>query len=60
MLGNTKFHPSFIEDEIYEIMDDYIVGSDTYEEGLVSAVTDFLTNYAPVVEENVVLKKSKK
>ena len=53
MLGNTKFHPSFIEDEIYEMMDDYIVGSDTYEEGLVSAVTDFLTNYAPVVEWNL-------
>ena len=50
MLGNTKFNPSFIEDEIYEMMDDYIVGSDTYEEGLVSAVTDFLTNYALVVE----------
>ena len=53
MFGNTKFHPSFIEDEIYEMMDDYIVGSDTYEEGLVSAVTDFLTNYAPVVEWNL-------
>ena len=48
MLGNTKFNPSLIEDEIYGMMDDYIVGSDTYEEGLVSAVTDFLTNYTPV------------
>ena len=53
MLGNTKFNPSFIEDEIYEMMDDYIMGSDTYEEGLVSAVTDFLTNYAPVIEWNL-------
>ena len=44
MLGNTKFNPSLIEDEIYEMMDDYIVGSDTYDEGLVSAITDFLSN----------------
>jgi hypothetical protein len=44
MLG-TKFHPSYIEDEIYEIMDDYIVGSDTYEAGLVDAISDFFTNY---------------
>ena len=44
MLG-TKFHPSYIEDEIYEIMDDYIVVSDTYEAGLVDAISDFFTNY---------------
>ena len=50
MLGNTKFNPSFIEDEIYGMMDDYIVGSDTYNEGLMSAVIDFLTNYNPGVE----------
>ncbi len=53
MLGNTKFNPSFIEDEIYEMMDDYMVGSDTYNEGLVSAVTDFLTNYNPGIEWNL-------
>ena len=29
MLGNTKFNPSFVEDEIYSIMDDYAVGSDS-------------------------------
>ena len=53
MLGNTKFNPSFVEDEIYEMMDDYMVGSDTYNEGLVSAVMDFLANYNPGVEWNV-------
>ena len=50
MLGNTKFHPSFIENEIYNMMDDYIEGFDLYNEGLVSAVTDLLTNYKPGVE----------
>ena len=44
MLGNTKFNPSLIEDEIYEIMDDYEYGTNLYEEGLVSAITDFLSN----------------
>ena len=27
MLGNTKFNPSLIEDEIYEMMDDYEYGT---------------------------------
>jgi hypothetical protein len=53
MLGNTKFNPSFIEDEIYGMMDDYMIGMDTYNEGLVSAVTDFFTNYNPGVEWNL-------
>ena len=53
MLGNTKFRPSFIEDAIYDMMDDYIAGSDIYNEGLVSAVTDFLTNYNRNIEWNL-------
>lgn len=53
MLGNTKFNPSHIEDEIYEMMDDYEYGTNLYEEGLVSAITDFLTNYNPGVEWNL-------
>ena len=44
MLG-TKSYPSHIEDEIYEIMDNYIVDSDTYEAGLVEAISDFFMNY---------------
>ena len=47
MLGNQKFHPSVIEDEIYSMMDDYAVGLDTFEEGLVSAVADYLTTQWP-------------
>ena len=53
MIGNTKFNPSAIEDAIYGMMDDYMLGIEIYEEGLVDAVTDFLTNYAPVVEWNL-------
>lgn len=49
MLG-TGFHPSYIEDEIYGMMDDYAIGSDTYIEGLVDAITDYFTNHSPAVE----------
>ena len=49
MVG-SKFYPSKIEDEIYGTMDDYAVGSDTYDEGLVSAITDYFANYAPTNE----------
>ena len=41
MLGNTKFNPSLIEEKIYEMMEGYMIGMDTYSEGLVSAVIDF-------------------
>lgn len=44
MLG-TKVYHSHIEDEIYGIMDDYIVDSCTYEAGLVEAISDFFMNY---------------
>lgn len=44
MLG-TKSYPSHIEDEIYGIMDNYIVDSCTYEAGLVEAISDFFMNY---------------
>lgn len=47
MLG-TKVYPSHIEDEIYGIMDDYIVGIDTYRVGLVDAISHFFTNYKKV------------
>lgn len=50
MLGNEKFYPSAIEDAIYGMMDDYMLGMETYEEGLVSAVSDFLGNYCPGTE----------
>jgi hypothetical protein len=50
MLGNTKFHPSFIEDEIYEMMDDYAIGSDTFGEALISATSKFFVERHPEVE----------
>ena len=53
MLGNMRFNPSVIEDEIYEMMDDYMVGLNIYNEGLVSAVTDFFINHNPIVEWNL-------
>ena len=53
MLGNEKFYPSAIEDAIYGMMDDYMLGMEIYEEGLVDAVTDFLTNYVPTVKWNL-------
>lgn len=49
MLG-SGFHPSEIENQIYEMMDDYIVGSDIYEEGLVDAVIDYFMDYYPTDE----------
>ena len=49
MLG-SNFYPSQIENQIYEIMEDYILGSDTYEEGLVDAITDYFINYHPTSE----------
>ena len=47
MLG-TKWYPSKIEDEIYSTMEDYFLGLELYDEGLVSAITDFFTNYCDV------------
>lgn len=50
MLGNEKFYPSVIEDAIYGMMDDYMLGMETYEEGLVDTITDFLGNYCFGIE----------
>lgn len=47
MIGNEKFYPSVIENAIYNIMDDYMLGIEIYEEDLVDAVSDFLNNYRP-------------
>lgn len=46
MLGN--FHPSKIEDEIYSIMDDYEIGTDSFQAGVIDAISDYLLNYAKV------------
>lgn len=47
MIGH--FNPSVVENTIYEIMEDYETeGIDTYNFGVVDAITDYLTNYAKV------------
>lgn len=37
----TKFYPSEIKNDIYNIMDEYIVGSDLYEEYLIDTICHF-------------------
>ena len=37
--------PSEIKNALYDIMDDYEIGVDLYEEGVVDAITDFFENY---------------
>ena len=44
MSGN--FHPSKIEDEIYSIMDDYEIDMDSFQVGVIDAISDYLLNYA--------------
>ena len=50
MVGNYSFTPSEIEDEIYEMMDDYMVGMDIYEYGLIDAIIDYFCNHIPSVQ----------
>lgn len=40
MLGSS-FHPSYIENEIYDIMEAYIAGIDLYEERLINRLIEF-------------------
>ena len=48
MLG-TNF-PSVIENEIYDLLDDYMLGMDFYEYGAVDAITDFFMNHKKILE----------
>ena len=49
-----KFFPSYIEDEIYEIMDDYETeGMDLFNYGLTEAIVDFFEKQYPNVEYQV-------
>lgn len=49
MLG-TKYYFSAIEDEIYSMMEDYMLGMELYEYGLIAAITDYLDNYNNHIE----------
>ena len=45
-IGSTKFHPSAIEDEIYDILDsdpDYLVSSEDYTKDAIEEVIHFMS-----------------
>lgn len=44
MIG-TEWKPSEIENTLYDIMKDYEISFDLYEESTVSAITDYFSNY---------------
>ena len=44
MLNNFGFHPSKIEDEIYDVIEPFEVGVDRYEVEVVDAIVDFFYN----------------
>ena len=44
MMNNFGFHPSKIENEIYDVIEPFEVGVDLYETEAVGAITDFLYN----------------
>ena len=46
MLGTNVFYPSKIEDEIYDLMIDFTVGSDSYTEELVGVAIEYLGDHA--------------
>lgn len=46
MLGTNVFYPSKIEDEIYDLMVDFAVGSDIYAEELIKVVIEYLGDHA--------------
>lgn len=48
-IGSTTFHPSAIEDEIYDILDsspDYIVSSSDYTQEAIEKVMEFMSEKA--------------
>ena len=51
-ISNTTFHPSRVEDRIYDLMneDEYITGIDCYTESLFLAVHEMIKDEFPDVE----------
>lgn len=49
MIG-TKWAPSEIENTLYDIMESYEIGLDLYEEGVVSAITDYFSDYVTNIQ----------
>lgn len=50
MLNNFGFHPSKIEDEIYDVIEPFEVGVDLYEEKVVDTIINFLNNNYPHIK----------
>lgn len=46
MLGTNVFYPSKIEDEIYDLMIDFAVGSDIYDEKFIKVAIEYLGDHA--------------
>ena len=47
-IGTTQFHPSIIEDEIYNILDsnpEFIVSSEEYTKEAIEEVIEYMNNY---------------
>jgi hypothetical protein len=52
-LSNTKFHPSRVEDRIYDLMleeEGHVIGIDIYAESLFLAIYNMMANEFPEVE----------
>lgn len=47
MIGDI-FRPSKIEDKIYNIMEDYILGSDLYDYAVVDIISDYLSKHEKI------------
>lgn len=46
-IGSTKFHPSMIEDEIYNILDsnpEFIISSEEYTKEAIEKVIEYMSN----------------
>lgn len=50
MIGNYRIYSSQIEDDIYELMEEYMCGIDIYEYILTDAIADYFLEHRPIVE----------
>ena len=50
MLNNFGFHPSKVEDDIYDIIEPFEMGIDRYEVKVVDVIIDFLHNNYPYIK----------
>ena len=51
MIGNcSDFIGSKISQDIYDMMEDYMEGMDTFDVSLIKAISDYFTNYTPEIK----------